>query len=337
VTNIERGLDYRDPDILDKLGLSLDEQARVAEYLMQGFKLVPRGRNGNVAVQIDLIQLLAYFAGTQSEGEQMLYRKDRSGPLTASNIALADDRAHALMAHSPKASSGYKGVQFNPNGETWVAHFRNDRLGYYDTAELAARARDCAVCVADVPGAYLNFPAEHKDCADGCHVEPPIPNSLETSPEIIDRMIELRKAGRTQQEVADAVGVSTVTVQKYLNPLGLGQTAKLDDPALRSHVLALRRAGKTYREITEETGVDNASLSRFLSEQGLGRQTGGKSGSGYTGVYRGNGGKSENWRYQITRGGKVVSFKDGFATPEAAHEARQARIKELDAGPAEAD
>jgi hypothetical protein len=54
---------------------------------------------------------------------------------------------------------------------------------------------------------------------------------------------------------------------------------------------------------------------------------GGKSGSGFVGVYHSNGGAG--WRYQITRGGRVAAFKDGFATAEEAHEARQKKLREL--------
>jgi hypothetical protein len=224
VTQIEMGTDYRDPDILGKLGLTLDEQAQVAEFLSMGFQLVGRNGRGNVALRIDLIQLLAYLAGIKVEGGQMLYRKDRSGPLTASNIAVAENRAAALMAQSPMASSGYKGVGYNEHGGTWIAKYKFDTIGYFDTAELAARARDCAVCADKVPGAYLNYPDEHKDCKDGaCEIDPPEPNSLETPQDVIDRMVELRMAGKSQREIADAVGVSTMTVKKYLNPMGLGR------------------------------------------------------------------------------------------------------------------
>jgi len=83
------------------------------------------------------------------------------------------------------------------------------------------------------------------------------------TPEIIGKMVELRKRGFTYKKIAKELGVAFQTVAMHIRDEGLGGREKVTEEVLEE-MKNLREAGLSKRRIAEKLGLSYATVFRYL-------------------------------------------------------------------------
>lgn len=87
---------------------------------------------------------------------------------------------------------------------------------------------------------------------------------------VVDRMVEMYGGGSTQREIADELGVSTVTVSKYLRERGVAtrrRNGKLDTGTV-DRIVSAYVSGESAREIAEREGITATTARKYLAVSG---------------------------------------------------------------------
>ena len=88
------------------------------------------------------------------------------------------------------------------------------------------------------------------------------------TPEIIEKMVGLRKRGFTYKKIARELGVALQTVAKHMRDEGLGGREKVTEEVLKE-MRALRDAGVPKREIAEKLNLSYGTVFKHLREEGF--------------------------------------------------------------------
>ena len=90
-------------------------------------------------------------------------------------------------------------------------------------------------------------------------------------PELREKIVELRKQGKSCQEIADTFAVHYNTVFRYLRRAGLTKTRVPKDRVVK---LLMVRPRLTYKKIGEMVGLCKGRIREIAHANGLGRRTG---------------------------------------------------------------
>lgn len=88
--------------------------------------------------------------------------------------------------------------------------------------------------------------------------------------ETIDLFIKMRDEGCTYEEIADELGCSTKTIQKYVSVLNLPRR-RLDFESQKDDVIRLFNDGKSHMQISKITGLSMSCIGRNLRILGFTR------------------------------------------------------------------
>ena len=88
--------------------------------------------------------------------------------------------------------------------------------------------------------------------------------------ETIDLFIKMRDEGCTYEEIADELGCSTKTIQKYVSVLNLPRR-RLDFESQKDDVIRLFKDGKSHMKISIITGLSMSCIGRNLRILGFTR------------------------------------------------------------------
>ena len=88
------------------------------------------------------------------------------------------------------------------------------------------------------------------------------------TPEIIEKMVGLRKRGSTYKKISKELGIAYITVAKHMRAEGLGGREKVTEGVLKE-MRDLREAGLSKRRIAEKMGLSYMTVSKYLREEGF--------------------------------------------------------------------
>ena len=88
------------------------------------------------------------------------------------------------------------------------------------------------------------------------------------TPEIIEKMVGLRKRGFTYKKIAGELGIAFQTVAKHMRGEGLGGREKVT-PKVLEEMRELREAGLSKKEIADKLGLSYETVLRYLREEGF--------------------------------------------------------------------
>ncbi len=89
------------------------------------------------------------------------------------------------------------------------------------------------------------------------------------TPEIIEKMVELRKRGSTYGEISKELGVSFQTVAMHMQAKKLGGRKKKVTEEVLKEMRDLRETGLSKRRIAEKLNLSYVTVSRYLKEEGF--------------------------------------------------------------------
>lgn len=100
--------------------------------------------------------------------------------------------------------------------------------------------------------------------------EPLLPPEFEDREAMRCKAVEMRLAGHTVSQIAEALGFKTggKTLSAWLRGIPAPEWTKRPNAKddLREKAITLRKEGKSYREISEALGVSKSSCSLWLSD-----------------------------------------------------------------------
>ena len=82
-------------------------------------------------------------------------------------------------------------------------------------------------------------------------------------------ILELKRDGKKQAEIAEIMGVSSATISKWISQIDPQKVKEVEDEAKQKRnekILELKRNGKKQAEIAEIMGVSSATISKWINE-----------------------------------------------------------------------
>ncbi|GAI07829.1 unnamed protein product, partial [marine sediment metagenome] len=89
------------------------------------------------------------------------------------------------------------------------------------------------------------------------------------TPEIVGRMVELRKQGFTYKEISRGLGVAFQTVAMHMQAKKMGGRRKKVTEEVLEEMKNLREAGASQKEIADKLNLSHMTVSRYLREEGF--------------------------------------------------------------------
>ena len=87
------------------------------------------------------------------------------------------------------------------------------------------------------------------------------------TPELLERMEELRRRGLTYAEIAGKLGVAFQTVAGHMRRIGLGNRRTKVTEEVLDEMVRLREEGMTYREIAGRFGLSTMTVCNYLRKR----------------------------------------------------------------------
>lgn len=92
----------------------------------------------------------------------------------------------------------------------------------------------------------------------------------EITPEMAERIAQLRKEGLTIEQIAQELNIGTVTVSKYIRLGGLPNTRPRKVTAsTRERLAELVKEGRSNKDIAEELGISEPRVGQLINQEGL--------------------------------------------------------------------
>ncbi len=89
------------------------------------------------------------------------------------------------------------------------------------------------------------------------------------TPEIIEKMVELRKQGFTYKEISRELGIAFQTVAMHMQKEKMGGGRRKVTEEVLKEMRGLRKAGVPKKEIAEKLDLSYETVFKYLREEGL--------------------------------------------------------------------
>lgn len=86
-----------------------------------------------------------------------------------------------------------------------------------------------------------------------------------TPPEVVERVVQLRREGKSYREIGEVLSIGTETARRYGKGIIQDVTAAPQHKVRR--IMTLRQQGKSYKEISKEVGLHPHTVRKYCRDR----------------------------------------------------------------------